>query len=64
MHPRGYLNLRLYLARAQTSIIESSFGSLTKALVMTKSYKSSAFYDALLAYTTGRYVRYVVAVQL
>ena len=32
-HPRGYLNLRLYLARAYSSIIESSVGWLVKSFV-------------------------------
>ena len=37
MHPREYLTLRLYLARARTSVIESSFGCLAMALVMNQT---------------------------
>ena len=37
MHPRGYLNLRVFLARALTSIIKSSFGCLAKGLVTNQT---------------------------
>ena len=37
MHPRGYLTLRLYLARARTNIGESSFGCLAKAVVTNRT---------------------------
>ena len=63
MHPRGYLNLRLILARARTSDIESSFDCLTKDLVMNRTIYALRHLRRLVRYSLSRHVGLHVIVQ-
>ena len=61
--PAGVPNSRLNLARARTSIIESSFGCLTKDLVMNQTLYALRHLRRLARYALSRPVRLHVTVQ-
>ena len=57
MHPRGYLNLRLHLARAGIRHIEFRFDYLTKDLVTDQTIYALRHLRRLVRYSRSRHVR-------
>ena len=56
-HPRGYLHLRLYLARVRTRNIDLSFDYLTTGVVMNQTINALRHLRRLVRYSLSRHFR-------